>query len=132
MKVRISDDALAIACGADAVATAFVAAGAAVVRVSCRGMHWLEPLVDVEGVGYGLVEVTDVAAIMAGTATDIGRIEDHPFIARQTRLTFARAGKAHTVDMANQARLVMPLCAVGGFTPYPVTRAINCFPEDFA
>ena len=132
MKVGISDDALAIACGADAVATAFVAAGAGVVRVSCWGMHWLEPLVDVEGVGYGLVEVTDVAAIMAGTATDIGRIEDHPFIARQTRLTFARAGKAYTVDMAKQARLVMQLCAVGGFTPYPVMRAINRFPEDFA
>lgn len=132
MKVGISDDALAIACGADAVATAFVAAGAGVERVSCWGMHWLEPLVDVEGVGYGLVEVTDVAAIMAGTATDIGRTQDHPFIARQTQLTFARAGKAHTVDMAKQAGLAMPLCAVGGFTPFPVMRAINRCPEDFA
>eukprot|EP01042_Synura_sphagnicola_P009214 gene9214-11832_t len=42
--VRISDDALAIACGADAVAAAFVAAGCQVERVSSWGMHWLEPL----------------------------------------------------------------------------------------
>ena len=43
--VRISGDALALACGADAVAAAFAAAGCTVERVSSWGMHWLEPLV---------------------------------------------------------------------------------------
>jgi formate dehydrogenase iron-sulfur subunit len=99
VKVRISDDALAIACGADAVAAAFFAAGAEVERVSSWGMHWLEPLVEVEGIGFGPVTTRDVAAILAGAAPDIGLIEDHPFIARQTRLTFARAGKTRPLSL---------------------------------
>ncbi len=93
MKVRISDDAVALACGADAVADAFIAAGAEVERVSSWGMHWLEPLVEIEGVGYGPVDPGMVAAIMAGTAPSIGKISDHSFITKQTRLTFARAGQ---------------------------------------
>lgn len=99
MKVRISDDAIALACGADTVAASFVAAGAAVERVSSWGMHWLEPLVELEGLGYGPVTVADVPAILAGNATTIGPIADHPFIARQTRLTFARAGKTRPLDI---------------------------------
>ncbi len=99
MKVRISDDALAIACGADDVAAAFIKAGAEVERVSSWGMHWLEPLVDIDGVGYGPVNVEDVAAIIEGSAQSIGRIEAHPFIAKQTRLTFARAGKTRPTSI---------------------------------
>jgi formate dehydrogenase iron-sulfur subunit len=99
MKVRISDDALALACGADAVAEAFAQQDFTVERVSSWGMHWLEPLVDVDGVGYGLVTPDQVAAIIAGTAPSIGRIEDHPFIAKQTRLTFARAGKTRAISL---------------------------------
>ena len=53
MQVRISDDALAIACGADAVAERFEALGHEVVRTSSWGMHWLGPLVEIEGQGYG-------------------------------------------------------------------------------
>ena len=99
MKVRISDDALALACGADAVAAAFVAAGVEVERVSSWGMHWLEPLADVDGVGYGPVSVDQVAAIIDGTAPCLGRIENHPFIAKQARLTFARAGKTRPTSL---------------------------------
>ena len=99
MKVRISDDALALACGADAVAAAFVAAGVEVERVSSWGMHWLEPLADVDGVGYGPVSVDQVAAIIDDTAPCLGRIEDHPFIAKQARLTFARAGKTRPTSL---------------------------------
>jgi formate dehydrogenase iron-sulfur subunit len=99
MKVRISDDAIALACGADAVAMAFEAAGVAVERVSSWGMHWLEPLVDIDGVGYGPVTPDQVAGILGRTAKSIGRIEDHPFIAKQTRLTFARAGKTRPTSL---------------------------------
>jgi formate dehydrogenase iron-sulfur subunit len=99
MIVRISDDALALACGADEVAAEFARAGAEVQRVSSWGMHWLEPLVDINGVGYGPVSVNQVAAILAGTAPSIGRIEEHPFIAQQTRLTFARAGKTRPTSL---------------------------------
>jgi formate dehydrogenase iron-sulfur subunit len=97
--VRISDDAVAIACGADEVAAAFIAAGVAVERVSSWGMQYLEPLVDIDGVGYGPVSVDQVADIMNGTAPSLGRIADHPFIATQTRLTFARAGKTRPLSL---------------------------------
>jgi formate dehydrogenase iron-sulfur subunit len=97
--VRISDDAVAIACGADAVAAAFLAAGVAVERVSSWGMQWLEPLVDIDGVGYGPVSVDQVPDIINGTAPSLGRIEDHPFIAKQSRLTFARAGKTRPLSL---------------------------------
>ena len=103
MKVRISDDALALACGADAVAAAFSAAGAEVERVSSWGMHWLEPLVEVDGIGFGPVSPDQVSSIIDGTANTIGRIEDHPFIARQTRLTFVRAGKTRPLSLDDYA-----------------------------
>jgi formate dehydrogenase iron-sulfur subunit len=97
--VRISDDAVAIACGADEVAAAFIAAGVAVERVSSWGMQWLEPLVDIDGVGYGPVSVDQVADIINGKVPSLGRIADHPFIATQTRLTFARAGKTRPLSL---------------------------------
>ncbi|MFM2236671.1 MAG: hypothetical protein RL209_705 [Pseudomonadota bacterium] len=99
MIVRISDDAVAIACGADAVAAAFLAAGVAVERVSSWGMQWLEPLVDIDGVGYGPVSVDQVPDIINGKAPSLGRIEDIPFIAKQSRLTFARAGKTRPLSL---------------------------------
>ena len=99
MTVRISDDAVAIACGADEVAAAFIAAGVAVERVSSWGMHWLEPLVDINGVGYGPVSADQVADIINGKAPSLGRIADHPFICNQTRLTFARAGKTRPLSL---------------------------------
>jgi formate dehydrogenase iron-sulfur subunit len=97
--VRISDDAVAIACGADEVAAAFIAAGVAVERVSSWGMQWLEPLVDIDGVGYGPVSADQVADILKDTAPSLGRIADHPFIANQTRLTFSRAGKTRPLSL---------------------------------
>lgn len=99
MTVRISDDAVALACGADAVAAGFIAAGYQVERVSSWGMHWLEPLVEIDGTGYGPVSANQVAAIISGSAQSVGRIEEHPFIKSQTRLTFARAGKTRPTSL---------------------------------
>jgi formate dehydrogenase iron-sulfur subunit len=62
-------------------------------------MQWLEPLVDIDGVGYGPVSVDQVSDIINGKAASLGRIEDHPFIANQTRLTFARAGKTRPLSL---------------------------------
>ena len=102
--VRISDDALALACGADGVAVAFAAAGCTVERVSSWGMHWLEPLVEIDGMGWGLVAVGDVAAILSGTSgRAIGLIAEHPFIAHQQRLTFARAGQTRPLSLDDYA-----------------------------
>lgn len=99
--VRISDDAAALACGADLVATAFETAGWTVERVSSWGMHWLEPLVEVHGIGWGPVSPARAAEVMAGAAEDlcIGPVAAHPFIARQQRLTFARAGRTRPLNL---------------------------------
>jgi formate dehydrogenase iron-sulfur subunit len=102
--VRISDDALALACGADAVAVAFEKAGCAVERVSSWGMHWLEPLAEVDGFGFGPMVPEDVPAVLAGTSPkSVGPIAAHPFLARQQRLTFARAGKTRPLSLDDHA-----------------------------
>ena len=116
--VRISDDALALACGAEAVAAAFVAAGCTVERVSSWGMHWLEPLVEIAGVGWGPAKPADVAAILAGSSDlGIGIITEHPFIASQQRLTFARAGKTRPLSLDDYA-------ATGGWAGLTRARAM--------
>jgi len=120
--VRISDDALALACGADAVAAAFAAAGCTVERVSSWGMHWLEPLVEIDGQGFGPTTADDVAAILAGTSDKaIGAITDHPFLTGQQRLTFARAGRTRPLSLADHA-------ATGGWTS--LTRARGMAPAE--
>jgi formate dehydrogenase iron-sulfur subunit len=118
VKVRISDDAVALACGADEVAGAFAGAGVAVERVSSWGMHWLEPLVEVDGVGYGPVSTDQVRSIIEGAAEGIGMIADHPFIARQTRLTFARAGRTRPLSLEDYA-------ATGGWTGLAKAREVG-------
>jgi formate dehydrogenase iron-sulfur subunit len=159
MKIYISDDALALACGADRVAKAFAKAApdAEIVRVSSWGMHWLEPLVEIDSgegrTGYGPVKVGDVPSILdqyrhsresgnpslpnqdANDGGDmgsrlrgndgvlIGEVTQHPFIASQTRLTFARAGKTRPTSHddyeatggwkgLNNARAMEPLAVI--------------------
>jgi formate dehydrogenase iron-sulfur subunit len=120
MQIRISDDAAALACGADAVAEAFAKAGHASVRVSSWGMHWLEPLVEVDGIGYGPVTPGRVSDILAGNADDlrIGAIAEHPFIKSQQRLTFARFGKTRPLSLEDYA-------ATGGWKGLERARALG-------
>ncbi len=118
MTVRISDDALALALGADAVAAAFEAAGCEVERVSSWGMHWLEPLVEIEGQGFGPAKPEDIETILDGTSPKaIGPIAAHPFIAGQQRLTFARAGKTRPLSLEDYA-------ASGGWSALTRARAM--------
>lgn len=120
MQIRISDDAAALACGADAVAEAFAKAGHASDRVSSWGMHWLEPLVEVDGIGYGPVTPGRVSDILAGNADDlrIGAIAEHPFIKSQQRLTFARFGKTRPLSLEDYA-------ATGGWKGLERARALG-------
>ncbi len=103
--VRISDDALARACGAESLVMAFEKLGWTVEHVSSWGMHWLEPLVEVNGVGWGAVTVDRVADIAEGGAHDlcIGPVAEHPFIASQQQLTFARAGRTRPLSLDDYA-----------------------------
>jgi len=86
--------------------------------VSSWGMQWLEPLVEIDGIGYGPVGVADVADILAGRAESIGKIAEHPFIAKQTRLTFERAGKTRPTSLEDYA-------ATGGWAGLNAARAMS-------
>jgi formate dehydrogenase iron-sulfur subunit len=121
LRVFIPRDAAAVAVGADEVAANLVAAakkaGAKVqfVRNGSRGMLWLEPLVEIErdGVRYGFgpvmpedVESLVKAGIFEGKPAAeikhklaIGVVDEHPYMKRQTRLTFARCGITDPVSL---------------------------------
>ena len=118
MRIFVPGDALAASVGADEVAASLQAAcpDATIVRNGSRGMAWLEPLVEVETpdgrIGYGPVESRDVpglleAGLLSGGAHPkrIGRPEDQSFLARQTRVTFARCGITDPVSLAEYEAL---------------------------
>ncbi len=104
-RIFVPSDALAIALGADDIADALQAGARdiTIVRTGSRGMAWLEPLIEVDTpagrIGYGPVTLADVPDLLASGFLQaaphnlcIGRPEQQPFLARQTRITFARAG----------------------------------------
>ncbi|THD82858.1 NADH-quinone oxidoreductase subunit NuoF [Aliigemmobacter aestuarii] len=111
MKIYVPRDAAARALGADDVARAIADEAARrgltveIVRNGSRGMIWLEPLVEIERDGrrlaYGPVDATDAAALLDGALPCHGTVEDIPFFARQTRLTFARVGLIDPLDLAD-------------------------------
>ena len=109
LRIYIPGDAAAVACGADEIATAIATSAAKrnvaveIVRNGSRGMHWLEPLIEVATekgrIAYGPTGLKDVDSIldaMVARGGDhelrIGAPEEHPFLKKQTRLTFARCG----------------------------------------
>ncbi|MGC9419721.1 MAG: formate dehydrogenase, partial [Rhodovulum sp.] len=113
MTLYLPKDAAALALGADEVAAALTEEAAArgielrLVRTGSRGMVWLDPLLEIErdGVrhGFGPLEVSDVKPLFESGFTDhgkaLGPVEDIPFFARQTRLTFARCGVIDPLDL---------------------------------
>ncbi|MBN8926291.1 MAG: formate dehydrogenase [Rhodospirillales bacterium 69-11] len=110
-RVFVPRDAAALALGAEAVAAA-LAPHATVVRTGSRGLFWLEPMIEVETaagrIAYGPVEAADIpgllaAGLLTGGAHDkrLGRPEDIPFLARQTRLTFARCGVVDPLSLVD-------------------------------
>ena len=101
-RVFVPRDAAALALGADAVAAA-LAGHAAVTRTGSRGLFWLEPVIEVETpqgrIGYGPVAAHDVPDLLSAGLLEgaphrlrLGKLEEHPFLAGQTRFTFARCG----------------------------------------
>ncbi|WP_371663700.1 formate dehydrogenase beta subunit [Streptomyces sp. NBC_00280] len=107
--VYVPRDSAARSVGADEVAGALQRAATRgdfaidVVRNGSRGMLWLEPMVEVvtpQGrVGYGPVTAEDVDGLLAAGLLDgadhplrLGLVDELPWLARQTRVTFARVG----------------------------------------
>lgn len=106
VKIFIPCDAAALACGANKIAAAVAAklgGEADIVRTGSRGLLWLEPMVEVETasgrIAYGPVKPADIDGLIAadflhGRAHPLrlGRPEDIPYLAQQTRFTFERCG----------------------------------------
>lgn len=110
IKIYIPKDSNALSMGANKVADAIVLEAAKrkitidVVRNGSRGLYWLETMVEVETpkgrVAYGPVKVKDVPDLFdedfqngAQThALSLGLTEEIPYLKKQQRLTFARAG----------------------------------------
>ena len=121
-RVFVPKDSAALAVGAEAVAGAIADEAARrglaveIVRTGSRGLFWLEPMVEVETgggahrlrPGGGARRGRPVRGGLPGRRPSplrIGRPEDHPWLAGQTRITFARCG---IVDPALPRRLPRP------------------------
>ncbi len=114
MKVWLPRDAAARALGAEDVAVAIRAAAARrgvtvdLVRNGSRGMVWLEPLVEVEVGGvrhaFGPMAVADVEGLFGNLSAHpraLGPTAALPWMAKQTRLTFARTGVTDPLSLAD-------------------------------
>lgn len=111
MKIYVPRDAAARALGADAVAAAVLVEAAKrglsveLVRNGSRGMVWLEPLVEVETaegrVAFGPMTPAQVAQVFDGGPLALGLTEALPWMAGQTRLTFARVGVIDPLSLAD-------------------------------
>ncbi|MEW9808557.1 formate dehydrogenase beta subunit [Mesorhizobium sp. ZMM04-5] len=114
--IYIPCDSGALALGAEKVASAvekeIAARGldAKIVRNGSRGLYWLEPMVEVETesgrMAYGPVTAKDVRSLFDAGLTaggthrlSLGKTDDIPFLARQTRLTFARCGVTEPLSL---------------------------------
>ena len=108
LRLYVPRDAGALAVGADEVAARLAEVArergldVEIVRNGSRGLYWLEPLLEAETergrIGFGPVTPGDVPGILdtitggASHALALGVVDDIPWLARQTRLTFARCG----------------------------------------
>ncbi|WP_434616825.1 formate dehydrogenase beta subunit [Tabrizicola sp. M-4] len=114
MKIYVPRDAAARGLGADDVAVAIVTEAAKhgvtvdLVRNGSRGMVWLEPLVEVATdagrMAFGPMTPADVPALFGDLAAHpkaLGQTDALPWMAKQTRLTFARVGVIDPLSLAD-------------------------------
>jgi formate dehydrogenase iron-sulfur subunit len=119
IRIYVPGDSTALALGADDVATAIAAEAKRrgveldIVRNGTRGLLWLEPLVEVDTaagrIGFGPVDVSDVGALFdtgfhlgqGSHALALGLVDLIPYLAKQSRLTFARAGLTDPLSLAD-------------------------------
>ncbi|TIX54521.1 MAG: formate dehydrogenase, partial [Mesorhizobium sp.] len=117
-RIYIPGDSGALALGAEKVAKAVRAEladrgiEAKIVRNGSRGAYFLEPMVEVATdkgrVAYGPVKPSDVKSLFdSGFLTGgyhkrwLGAPDKIPFLAKQTRLTFARCGVTDPLSLDN-------------------------------
>lgn len=114
MKIYVPRDAAARGLGADDVAAAIRAEASKrgltveLIRNGSRGMVWLEPLVEVATdagrLAFGPMTPAEVPALFGDLAQHpkaLGLTESLPWMARQTRLTFARVGVIDPLSLSD-------------------------------
>ena len=138
MRVFIPRDTTAVALGADRVAAALQTEAAErnleveLVRNGSRGMFSVEPLVEIDlddrRMAFGPVAPVDVPGLIDALSSEpdahplyLGLAEAIPWLARQQRLTFARAGLGDPVSLDTYRSL-------GGFAG--LDRALSMVPAD--
>lgn len=137
IRVFVPRDTTALALQADAVAQAITAEAArrsidlTVVRNGSRGAFWLEPLVEVDmgdsRQAFGPVSPADVSRLFdngfPGNCQDplaLGPADEIPWLKRQQRLTFARAGLGDPLSIEDYRSL-------GGFAG--LEKALTLTPQ---
>ena len=116
-KIYVPRDTTTLALGGEKVVKTILAEAEArgldieLVRNGSRGLFWLEPMIEVQTsngrVAYGPVEVRDVASLFdaglfEGETTHrlaLGDPQEIPYLKKQQRLTFARAGITDPVSV---------------------------------
>ncbi|WP_244846995.1 NADH-quinone oxidoreductase subunit NuoF [Caballeronia sp. SL2Y3] len=121
-RIYVPCDSSALALGADRIAKAIASEAAQrgidvqIVRNGSRGLLYLEPLVEVETaqgrIGYANVEEDEIAALFdagfhGGGAheTNVGIVDEIPYLKKQQRLTFARIGITDPVSIDDYVSL---------------------------
>lgn len=115
-KVFVPRDSTAVSVGANDVAKKIESAlpeGVELVRNGSRALYWLEPMVEVETsegrFAYGPVSHEDVPALIdqglfeasQNHALSLGLTESIPYLEKQQRLTFARAGVIDPISLSD-------------------------------
>ena len=138
LRVYVPRDTAACAVGADAVAAQFESCAAErgvaleLVRNGSRGAAWLEPLVEIERdgrrFGFGPVTSGDVTELLTALSTSpedhplyLGPVHEIPWLARQQRMTFARAGEGDPLSLDTYREL-------GGYRG--LQRALGMQPDE--
>ena len=122
IRIHVPRDATACALGADTVAEK-IREGAAgrgldveIVRNGSRGAFWLEPLIEVETesgrLAFGPVAAADLPGLFesgfpgeAQHSLALGPVDEIPWLAKQERLTFSRAGLIDPVSLEDYRSL---------------------------
>lgn len=118
LRVYVPQDTTSLSLGADAIAEKLAARASAdgitleLVRNGSRGLFWLEPLIEVETsqgrFAYGPVEEDQVDSLVDSGVFDgqchhplaLGKTDEIPYLAKQQRVTFARAGVDDPTSLA--------------------------------
>ena len=129
-RVYVPSDSTACSLNADAIAAALTALpiDLEIVRNGSRGLHWLEPLIEVETatgrIGFANVAVSDVGELFGKGVPDsshpdcLGLIEAYPYLQQQQRLTTARIGVIDPHSLCDYQ-------SQGGFAGLEVARKLS-------